>query len=120
MNEQTIKNIYLLKSVIEKDDRFKQFRQLEGDLAGNLDVLRLNSELDQLIIKYEDALDFFGEESQEAKELTHQIYLKKLELDSLEVSKKYTEKFIEVRDIYSKLNKKIFSPFKEAKGFCKK
>lgn len=113
MKSETLNDILLLKSVIKNDPRFLKLEQINGELQENLEVRDKKRELDLLVNDYEEALDSFGENSPVAKDLSKKIYLKKLELDNLDISKRYTEAFIEVSDVLREIDSILFYRFRK-------
>ena len=77
-------------------------------LKEELDSLPEVKELERL---NEDAIRYFGENSDDAKKAQKELHLAKLELDKHELVIAYNKQFKIVREIYDRINEEIFNPF---------
>lgn len=111
MNENILKKVSLLKEEIEKCPEVVELEKLNKLLNENEEVMKLCYKKDVCITNYEDALNYFGENSNEAIKAQKDLYQAKLALDKNELVQKYNEQYKKVRKIYAKINEEIFNPF---------
>lgn len=111
MNEKLADKTAKLKAEIESLPEVIELEKLNKLLNDDETVMKLSYKKDMAEIKYEDAVRYFGEKSDEAKEAQKALYQAKLELDSNELVIKYNEAYKKVRKIYDKINEEIFNPF---------
>lgn len=111
MNEKIAEKAAKLKAEIESLPEVKELERLNKLLNENEEVMKLSYRKDSCALKYEDAVRFFGDKSDEAKSAQKALYQAKLELDTHELVKAYNEAYKKVRKIYDKINEEIFNPF---------
>ena len=100
-----------LKEELDSLPEVKELERLNKLLNENEDVMRLAYKKDMAATKYEDAVRYFGQNSDEAIEAQKCLHLAKLELDKNELVILYNKQYKKVREIYDRINKEIFNPF---------
>jgi len=111
MDQILLEKASKLKEELDNLPEVKELERLNKLLNENEDVMRLAYKKDMCATKYEDAIRYFGKESDEAILAQKQLHLAKLELDKHELVKQYNKQYKIVREIYDKINKEIFDPF---------
>jgi len=111
MDQILLEKASKLKEELDNLPEVKELERLNKLLNENEDVMRLAYKKDMCATKYEDAIRYFGKESDEAILAQKQLHLAKLELDKHELVKEYNKQYKIVREIYDKINKEIFNPF---------
>ena len=111
MNQNLLEKATSLKVEISALPEVKELERLNKFLNENEEVMKLAYRKDVAATKYEDALRFFGDNSNEALEARKVLYQAKLALDENELVKQYNEAYKKVRKIYDKINEEIFNPF---------
>ena len=111
MNEKLAEKALELKEKINSLPEVVELERLNKLLEENEEVMRLCYRKDAAVTKYEDAVKYFGLESDEARDAQKALYQAKLELDKNELVKAYNEQYKKVRQIYDKINEEIFNPF---------
>ena len=100
-----------LKEELDSLPEVKELERLNKLLNNNEDVMRLAYKKDMAATKYEDAVRYFGQNSDEAIEAQKCLHLAQLELDKNELVILYNKQYKKVREIYDRINKEIFNPF---------
>ena len=100
---------YELKDELLNDERVVLLNKLEKEMATNEEVMALAYQKDLAASNYSDALNHFGEESEEVKKAQHELFLKKEALDNHPLVRQYLKAYQEVRDLYFNLNEILFS-----------
>ena len=100
-----------LKEELDSLPEVKELERLNKLLNENEEVMRLAYKKDMAATKYEDAVRYFGQDSDEALTLQKALHLAKLELDKHELVLAYNKQYKKIREIYGKINKEIFDPF---------
>ena len=100
-----------LKEELDSLPEVKELECLNKFLNENEDVMRLAYKKDMAATKYEDAVRYFGQNSDEAIEAQKCLHLAKLELDKNELVILYNKQYKKVREIYDRINKEIFNLF---------
>ena len=111
MDQNLLEKANALKKEIDSLPEVKELEHLNALLDENDEVMKLAYRKDVASTKYEDAVRFFGENSNEAREAQKALHQAKLELDENELVKQYNEAYKKVRKIYDKINEEIFNPF---------
>ena len=111
MNQKLAEKALQLKAEINSHPDVLKLERLNKVLNENEDVMKLCYKKDVCATKYEDAVKYFGQDSDEARKAQKDLYQAKLELDSHELVKAYNEQYKKVRKIYDKINEEIFNPF---------
>ena len=111
MNQNLIEKTLELKEEINSLPEVIELERLNKLLNKNEEVMKLCYRKDICIAKYEDAVKYFGLESDEARDAQKALYQAKLELDNNGLVKQYNAQFKLVRKIYDKINEEIFNPF---------
>ena len=111
MNQTLAEKALELKNEINSLPEVIELERLNKLLNENEEVMKLCYRKDVAATKYEDAVKYFGLESDEAREAQKVLYQAKLELDTHELVKTYNEQYKKVRKIYDKINEEIFNPF---------
>ena len=111
MDQILLENASKLKEELDNLPEVKELERLNKLLNENEDVMRLAYKKDMCATKYEDAIRYFGQDSDEALEAQKQLHLAKLELDKNELVMQYNKQYKIVREIYAKINNEIFDPF---------
>ena len=75
----------------------------------NEDVMAFAYKKDLAISNLSDAINHFGENSEEAKKAQHELFLKKEALDNHPLVRDYLKAYQEVRGLYFNLNDILFS-----------
>ena len=111
MDQILLEKASKLKEELDNLPEVKELERLNKLLNENEDVMRLAYRKDMAATKYEDAMRYFGKDSDEAIEAQKQLHLAKLELDKHELVMAYNKQYKIVREIYDRINKEIFDPF---------
>ena len=111
MNQNLLEKASKIKQEIESLPEIIELKRLDKLLNENEDVMKLCYRKDVAGTKYEDAVKYFGKDSDEAIEAQKALYQAKLELDQNELVKAYNKQYKEVRKIYDKINEEIFNSF---------
>ena len=111
MNQILLDKASKLKEELDSLPEVKELERLNKLLNENEDVMRLAYKKDMCATKYEDAIRYFGENSDDAKKAQKELHLAKLELDKHELVIAYNKQFKIVREIYDRINEEIFNPF---------
>ena len=111
MNQKLLEKSSGLKKELDSLPEVIELEHLNKLLNENEEVMKLSYRKDFCATKYEDAVKYFGLESDEAREAQTTLYQAKLELDTNELVKAYNEQYKKVRKIYDKINEEIFNPF---------
>ena len=111
MNQNLLEKATSLKEKINSLPEVKELERLNDLLNDDEEVMKLAYRKDVASTKYEDAIRFFGENSNEAKEAQKTLHQAKLALDENGLVKQYNEAYKKVRKIYDKINEEIFNPF---------
>ena len=112
MNQKLTEKALELKKEINSIPEVIELERLNKLLEENEEVMKLSYRKDVAATKYEDAIKYFGQESDEARSAQKVLYQAKLELDTHWLVKRYNEQYKKVRKIYDKINEEIFNPFK--------
>jgi len=111
MDQILLEKASKLKEELDNLPEVKELERLNKLLNENEDVMRLAYKKDMAATKYEDAIRYFGQDSNEALAAQKVLHLAKLELDKHELVEAYNKQYKIVREIYDKINKEIFNPF---------
>ena len=111
MNQKLTEKALELREKINTCPEVIELERLNKLLNENEEVMKLSYRKDVCATKYEDAVKYFGLQSDEAREAQKALYQAKLELDTNELVKAYNEQYKKVRKIYDKINEEIFNPF---------
>lgn len=111
MDQILLEKASKLKEELDNLPEVKELERLNKLLNENEDVMRLAYRKDMCATKYEDAVRYFGKDSDEVIEAQKALHLAKLELDKHELVVAYNKQFKIVREIYDRINKEIFNPF---------
>lgn len=111
MNVVLLSRINELKEELTNHPDVIELEKIEKELENNEEIMKLCYRKDSCLTKYEDAIRYFGENSEEAKSAQKLLYQAKLEMDNNEIIKKYNEQFKKVRKLYDKINEEIFNKF---------
>ena len=111
MNQILLNKASKLKEELDSLPEVKELERLNKLLNENEDVMRLAYKKDMCATKYEDAIRYFGEGSDEARDAQKALHLAKLELDKNELVVQYNKQYKIVREIYDRINEEIFNPF---------
>ena len=113
MNERTCKALASLKEALREDPRFLALQEAEERLGRSEEAIALAKEKDALTKTYADALAHYGENAPSTKEAWHNLYIKKEELDGLDVSLAYQKAFVPLSRVYRELDALLFLPYRE-------
>ena len=100
---------YELKDLLSQDERVVLLDKLEKEMNTNEEVMALAYQKDLAINNLSDAINHFGENSEEAKNAQHELFLKKEALDNHPLVRQYLKAYQEVRELYFNLNDILFS-----------
>ena len=100
---------YELKDLLSQDERVVLLDKLEKEMNANEEVMALAYQKDLAINNLSDAINHFGENSEEAKKAQHELFLKKEALDNHPLVREYLKAYQEVRELYFNLNDILFS-----------
>lgn len=100
---------YELKDLLSQDERVVLLDKLEKEMNANEEVMTLAYQKDLAINNLSDAINHFGENSEEAKNAQHELFLKKEALDNHPLVRQYLKAYQEVRELYFNLNDILFS-----------
>ena len=108
MTKDIYETAYELKDLLSQDERIKRLNELEQKMNNDDEVIALAYQKDVAVSNYSDALNHFSEDSKEVKKAHHEMYLKKLALDSHSLVREYLDAYKEVRDLYIQMNALLF------------
>ena len=111
MDQILLEKASKVKEELDSLPEVKELERLNKLLNEDEEVMRLAYKKDVAATKYEDAVRYFGQNSDQALTLQKALHLAKLELDKNELVIKYNKQYKIVREIYAKINKEIFDPF---------
>ena len=111
MNQNLLEKALKIKQEIESLPEVIELKRLDKLLNENEEVMKLCYKKDVAATKFEDAIKYFGKDSNEANKALKILYKAKLELDKNELVKAYNDQYKKVRQIYDKINEEIFNPF---------
>ena len=111
MNQNLLEKTLLLKSEIENHEDVKKLKEIDEQINNDEEVMKLCYKKDVAVTNYEDAIRYFGENSDEALKAQKALHQAKLALDENELVKQYNLQFKKVRKIYDKINEEIFNKF---------
>ena len=111
MNQNLLEKASEIKQEIESLPEVVELKRLDKLLSEDEEVMKLCYRKDVAATKFEDAVRYFGKESDEATKAQKALYQAELELDQNELVKQYNEQYKKVRKIYDKINEEIFNPF---------
>ena len=100
---------YELKELLSQDERVVLLNKLEKEMNNNEEVMALAYQKDLAISNLSDAINHFGENSEEAKKAQHELFLRKEALDNHPLVRDYLKAYQEVRELYFNLNDILFS-----------
>ena len=100
---------YELKDLLSQDERVVLLDKLEKEMNTNEEVMALAYQKDLAINNLSDAINHFGENSEEAKNAQHELFLMKEALDNHPLVRQYLKAYQEVRELYFNLNDILFS-----------
>ena len=100
---------YELKDLLSQDERVVLLDKLEKEMNANEEVMALAYQKDLAINNLSDAINHFGENSEEVKKAQHELFLKKEALDNHPLVREYLKAYQEVRELYFNLNDILFS-----------
>ena len=109
MDEKIYSLAFELKELLSHDERITLLDSLEKKLNENEEVMALAYQKDLAINNLSDAINHFGENSKEAKNAQHELFLKKEALDNHPLVRQYLKAYQEVRELYFNLNDILFS-----------
>lgn len=118
MNEELYLALYELKTSLKNDERVITLEKLNEQLENDEQVQILSYRLDVASREYNDILKIYDMNHEIAKEYQKRLHLAKMELDKLDIVKRYNKAYREVKELYDIVNKEIFYPFTNFK--CKK
>ena len=111
MNQILLEKALNLKQEIESSPEVVELERLNKLLNEDEEVMKLCYKKDVAATKFEDAIRYFGENSDEALDAQKELHQAKLAMDNNELVKAYNEQYKKVRKIYDKINEEIFNPF---------
>lgn len=100
---------YELKDLLSNDQRLILLNDLEKQMNENEEVMALAYQKDVAVSNYSDVLNHYAEDSKEAKDAHHELYLKKSALDNHPLVRSYLKAYSEVRDLLFQINEILFS-----------
>ena len=102
--DETILNLtYELKDALENSNEVKRLKEAEKNMELSEEVMALSYRFSNAQTEYNDILKIYKEDSKEAKEFQHKLYIAKKELDEHPLVKEYLSAFSEVRKIYENI-----------------
>lgn len=118
MEKALLLSLNELADALKGDERVLQMRGMEKRMLDDSEVLILIAKKDQAEREYEDALSYAGHDDEALAQKQKALYLAKKELDEHPKVKGYTEAYIEVKDLYKKIDEIIFLPFRKGHHSC--
>ena len=109
MEENTYLQAEQLKENIANDPRVIRLLELEKKMNENEEVMALAYKKDMALDKYNEMLKFFKDDSEEVIKARQELAASKKELEEHELVRDYLKKYQEVRMLYEKINKTLFS-----------
>ena len=118
MNERLFYLTNEVKKFLNEDNRIISLNIIEKEMNDNEEVMALAYQKDMALDEYNQILKIYSDNSEEANKARHNLYLKKKELESHPLVKKYLKAYQEVRILYELINEKLFSYL--SNDFCPK
>lgn len=118
MNERLFYLTNEVKKCLNEDNRIISLNIIEKEMNDNEEVMALAYQKDMALDEYNQILKIYSDNSEEANKARHNLYLKKKELESHPLVKKYLKAYQEVRILYELINEKLFSYL--SNDFCPK
>ena len=112
MEELTANLLNELREALASDQRVLALSEAEQALSSDEEARNKKLLADQAEEAYENAMKLHGQDSPEAKEALHELYLAKKALDELPVSLQYNKCFQEVRRLYDEIDGRVLGPFR--------
>ena len=116
MDSTLLEKVNNLKAALDKDSRVILLNELDKKLNASEEVMKLSYKKDMALVKFEDALKHFGENSPEVKDAQKELYEAKKNLDLHPLVIEYNKAYKEVRILYNKINDELFNQMIKQKG----
>ena len=111
MEKEIYQKAMSLKEMIDNDERIINLSRIEKEMENNEEVMALSYKKDLASTKYSDILNYYSEDSEEAKKALKELHEAKLNLDNHPLVKEYLKAYKEVRELYQSINEILFSNF---------
>ena len=111
MEKEIYQKAMSLKEMIDNDERIINLSRIEKEMENNEEVMALSYKKDLTSTKYSDILNYYSEDSEEAKKALKELHEAKLNLDNHPLVKEYLKAYKEVRELYQSINEILFSNF---------
>lgn len=118
MEIELANELYVLKRLIDSDQRVLALNRIEDKLENNREVQSRAYEKDMRAISYEDALKYYADDSPETEEAQKELYFAKKRMDELPISREYYAAYKEVRTLYEFINRTLFSDINKKVHHC--
>lgn len=113
MNAKTYASLARLKTAIKDDPRFKKLKEAEKAMGLDEEAKEKAAIKERLSQDYDDACAHFGDDSALAKDIWHNLYINKDELDRLPSVRAYMDAYVPLARIYRELDALLFLPYRE-------
>lgn len=107
-----------LKEALEEDDRVVLLNQLDKQLSQNQTLLALSEHYQRSQTNYQSMWESYGDDSPHLLRARAELHQVKIQVDSHPLVRDYLKVYGQVREIYSWIQLKIFSPFKSHPPGC--
>ena len=111
MENQIYQKAMSLKEKINSDKRIINLAKLEKEMENNEEVMVLTYKKDLASSRYSDILNYYSEDSDEAKKVLKELHQAKLNLDNHPLVQQYLKAYKEVRELYQSINEILFANF---------
>ena len=111
MEQNIYNNAIKLKQLLENDERVVALINLEKEMETSEEVMALSYKKDLAASKYSDMLNYYSEDSEEAKQALKELHEAKLALDNHPLVQKYLKAYKEVKELYQSINEILFANF---------
>ena len=112
MNERTCRDLYALANAMENDPRYRELEELDRLLNSDPEVQGLSTKAKKAAEDFDEALRLYGEDSKEAKEAQHLLYIAKKELDEHPLSRRYYAAYSVIRHRDGAIESILLTPFR--------
>lgn len=102
---------YDLKTTLEQEPCVVRLESLNQALNKEQELLRLSEEFHALQLDYERLWELYGDEHPQLLSVQKKLHQLKLTIDTHPLVKTYLEAYRDVRHLYQRLQKDLFTPF---------
>ena len=113
MDDKLLKLSTNLKNAIESNEDVVLLNSLDKEIQNNIEVVKLAKKKDECVETYNTVVRFYKEDSIEVSNALTNLHKAKLELDNHPLLREYMKSYSKVRDMYNRINFKLFSIINE-------